>query len=94
MRDIRARAHARTHPDEIDGIDEIGRDLRLSLGVVLTRLTGLVTRMVTRLSLPISPISSPPLSISSLNLVTQNSRSDPISPISSPLSVYRKGSKR
>lgn len=91
MSDIRARAYARTHADGIDEIDGIGRDLRVLPGVVVTRLTGLVTRMVTRLSLPISPISSPRFSISSLNLVTQNSRSDPISPISSPLGVYRKG---
>ncbi len=64
MSDIRARAHARTHADEIDEIDGIGRDLRVLHGAGLTRLVGL--------SDEIGPPNLTNLVTRSLNLVTQS----------------------
>lgn len=64
MSDIRARARARTHADEIDEIDEIGRDLRVLHGAALTRLV--------RLSDEIEPSNLTNLVTPSLNFVTQS----------------------
>jgi hypothetical protein len=91
-RSLMARAHApaRTHADEIDEIDGIGPDLRVLHPTPVTRLTGLSDENarpnLTNLVTPTPNLVT--------NLVTQNSRSDPISPISSLHFVYRGRTQR